>query len=158
MTAPLHGVHVVALTDTPTTAYAAHLLARLGAEVLHIALDPGADDGVDLMRALLPTTDVVLEDCAPRVLGEAGLSVEDTRTAHPVTVWCALKPVAGEAQADVSTSWHAVAAILLALHHRATSGVAQHIDLDVAASPVPAFAGGLPAALPLRFEAPPAAV
>jgi crotonobetainyl-CoA:carnitine CoA-transferase CaiB-like acyl-CoA transferase len=151
MTAPLHGVHVVALTDTPTTAYAAHLLARLGAEVLHIALDPGADDGVDLMRALLPTTDVVLEDCAPRVLGEAGLSVEDTRAAHPATVWCALKPVAGEAQADLSAAWHAVAAILLALHHRAAAGAAQRIDVEVGVSHDRMLAAVPPETLPLRF-------
>ena len=152
---PLDGLRAVVLTETPTAAYAADLLALLGAEVVHIALDPGADEGIDLLRTLLPSADVVLEDCAARVLAEANLDVGDTRAAHRDVVWCALAGVEGEERADVSAAWHAVAAVLLALHHRAagshSSGRAQRIDLDVAASRTPAFVAAPPPALPLRF-------
>ena len=160
MSAPLEGLRGVVLTETPTAAYAAALLARLGAEVAHVALDPGADEGVDLLRSLLPAAHFVLEDCAARVLADGGMDVDTARAAHPTVVWCAVAPAeaiaGGDAgEADVIAAWHAVAAVLLGVRVRA-SGVgadepAPRLDLDLRTVEALAVGTALPTALPLRF-------
>lgn len=151
MSGPLDGLRGIAVTESPSAAYAAGLFALLGADMVSIAVEPGADEGVDLLQSLLPEADFVLEDCARRVLGEAGLDVEGTRVAHPNAVWCAIASRKDEVRADVTSAWQAVAGVLLALHHRAAVGVAQRIDLDLRTLKVAATAEGLPAALPLAF-------
>ena len=159
MSAPLEGLRGVVLTETPTAASAAALLAQLGAEVAHIAIDPGADEGVDLLRSLLPDAHFVLEDCAARVLAEAGTDVDAARAAHPAVVWCAITPAdvpaAGDGRdADVLAAWHAVAAVLLGVRRRATGAAAEpapRFDIDLRGVEPAAVARALPAASPLRF-------
>lgn len=114
---PFSGLRVLDMTAYWAGPSASHLLALLGAEVIHveaanrpdgaraigvhpkadhkaergpifaalntnkqsIAVDLGTDAGMDVLRRLVPTCDVVIENFTPRVFDNLGLSYESLR-------------------------------------------------------------------------------
>jgi crotonobetainyl-CoA:carnitine CoA-transferase CaiB-like acyl-CoA transferase len=122
---PLHGLRVLDLTAFWAGPLCTHVLAMLGAEVIHVestkrpdgtrllaglrfsepdwweqsgifsglntskqsvTLDLGTERGRELLRELLATCDVLVENYTPRVLEQIGLDVDAARAARPELV------------------------------------------------------------------------
>jgi crotonobetainyl-CoA:carnitine CoA-transferase CaiB-like acyl-CoA transferase len=122
---PFHGLRVLDLTAFWAGPLCSHVLAMLGAEVLHVestarpdgtrllaglrfsepewwersgifsglntnkksvTLDLGTERGRELLRLVIATCDVVVENYTPRVLEQIGLDVDDLRASRPELV------------------------------------------------------------------------
>ena len=55
-----------------------------------LAVDIEQARGRDLIRAMVPKLDVVVENFAPGVMARAGLGYEDLRALHPALIMCSI--------------------------------------------------------------------
>ncbi len=119
---PFEGLRILDMTSFWAGPLAGHMLALLGADVIHLesstrpdgarlvggvpqtedqywergpifsalntnkksmTIDLGQERGIELVRRLIPTCDVVVENYTPRVLDQLGLSFESLRNERP---------------------------------------------------------------------------
>ena len=130
---PLSGTRVLDLTNLPPGGFASVILADLGAEVIRIeppaqrgkpslvigqvalsrakrsvTLDMRQPGGIEILRQLVATADVVLENAKPGTMEARGFGYSHADAANPRIVWCALTgfgqtgPYANHAAHDLS--------------------------------------------------------
>lgn len=112
---PLAGIRVLDFTTFPPGAACTLMLADLGAEIIRvespklkgqpslvirqvalsrakrsITLDMRNPASRDILRRLLPTIDVVVENAMPGVMEARGFGYTQAREANPGIVWCAI--------------------------------------------------------------------
>lgn len=116
---PLAGLKVIELTWMAMGPYAGYLLNALGADVIHVGPPPSPEaaarggtryqelnvgktcvginlktpEGLQLMKALLGTADVLLENFRPGVVEKLGLGYQDLKEANPRLIMVSMSAV-----------------------------------------------------------------
>ena len=62
-----------------------------------VALNPGSEEGREVLRRLLETYDIVLENCPGGMLEKWGIGYEQLRRICPRLIWCSCRERRGEA-------------------------------------------------------------